>query len=106
LYLLLFAGLDRLVVFGGESYRPSAYYRDLWTLDVTRLRQPLSAADASRSAQRAKAASAAALADSLTSDGTAFRSHMPVWFVMALAAFASLLCVCRRARKKRKSLLD
>jgi hypothetical protein len=99
---LVSAGADRIAVFGGESYRPSAYYNDVWTLDVTHLRQPLSEADASVSARRAEAASAAALTDSLPSDGPI----VPVWFLSVLAVVACLMCVCRRSGKKRKSLLD
>jgi hypothetical protein len=108
---LVSAGADRIAVFGGESYRPSAYYHDVWTLDITHLRQPLSEADASVSARRAEAASAAALTDSLLSDGerrasTAHRPFVPVWLLSVLAVVACMLCVCRRSGKKRKSLLD
>jgi hypothetical protein len=43
-YLLddLFAERQHLVVFGGESYRPSAYYRDVWTLDVSTIQNSIS----------------------------------------------------------------
>lgn len=36
---------SHLLVFGGESYRPSAYYRDVWSIDVTDLHDSTTAAE-------------------------------------------------------------
>ena len=90
-----------MAVFGGESYRPSSYYRDVWLLDITHLQEQRTAADQSALEQRAFD-----FAASLPAAAESSRSWLSSLGLLVLALTALLVCLRARSARGKEKRVD